>query len=463
MKVTIITTVLNRVDSIRETIESVLAQTYQDIEYIVIDGASTDGTLDIINSYKDRISKIVSEPDKGLYEAINKGIRLATGDIVGLMHSDDFFHNNDVISQYVKRFQSTGADLIYANGIFVDKDNESNARRIWTSGKFNKFKLRHGWLPLHPTVYVKRETLLKYGLYDESYMIAADSDFLVRYLYESDIKVEYMNMYTVNMRIGGLSTSREFANKKAAEDVRMYKSHKFSPYPTIFLKKASKVPQIPMAMVMGDKCIANPEYIVLCKPVSLAIKRIFDIVISLIILLTVSWWLTLIVGLITKLQMPGPIFFKQKRTGQYGKEFNMIKFRTMRVNSQADTLQASKNDERVTRWGLFLRKTSIDEIPQILNVLKGDMSLIGPRPHMVLHTEQYSELIDDYMLRLSAKPGITGWAQVNKARGETKEVWQMEDRVNKDIWYIEHWSLWLDLRIMFLTFRTILGKDELAY
>ena len=152
-----------------------------------------------------------------------------------------------------------------------------------------------------------------------------------------------------------------------------------------------------------------------------------------------------------KATSPGPIFFKQKRTGFKGKEFNCYKFRTMRVNADSDEVQATRNDPRKTRVGEFLRKTSLDELPQFINVFLGDMSVVGPRPHMVKHTLDYSKIIDKYMLRHLIKPGITGWAQVNGYRGETRELWQMERRVEYGGGDIEHWNFWLDIKIIFLT------------
>ena len=135
----------------------------------------------------------------------------------------------------------------------------------------------------------------------------------------------------------------------------------------------------------------------------------------------------------------------------------------MKVNTQCDTLQATEHDPRKTKFGNFLRKSSIDELPQFINVLKGDMSIVGPRPHMLKHTEEYSELINKYMVRHFIKPGITGWAQVNGCRGETKELAQMEARIKKDIWYVENWSFWLDIRIIYLTVRNALRGDANAY
>lgn len=193
------------------------------------------------------------------------------------------------------------------------------------------------------------------------------------------------------------------------------------------------------------------------------IKRFFDIVVSGIFIVGFFWWIYLIVAIVTKVTMPGPVIFKQKRNGLLSEEFTCFKFRSMKVNDDADRLQATKDDPRKTKWGNIMRKTNIDELPQFLNVFWGDMSIVGPRPHMVLHTEEYSALIDKYMVRHWVKPGITGWAQVNGARGETHELWQMEDRIKKDIWYIENWSLWLDIKIMIKTVTNILVGDKQAY
>lgn len=193
------------------------------------------------------------------------------------------------------------------------------------------------------------------------------------------------------------------------------------------------------------------------------VKRTFDIVFSLTFLCTIFPFVFVIVAIITKITMPGPIFFRQKRNGLNDKEFYCLKFRSMKVNADADKLQATKDDPRKTKWGNIMRKTNIDELPQFINVLMGDMSIVGPRPHMVLHTEKYSKLINLYMVRHFVKPGITGWSQVTGYRGETKDISQMEGRVRGDIWYIEHWSFWLDLYIIFRTVYNVIVGDKEAY
>ena len=198
------------------------------------------------------------------------------------------------------------------------------------------------------------------------------------------------------------------------------------------------------------------------EPLNRTGKRLFDIVFSLFVLLLFSP-VYLILAIAVKLSSPGPVFFKQKRTGKNGKEFYCLKFRTMKVNDEADKLQATKGDSRITKVGAVLRKTNMDEMPQFVNVLFGDMSVVGPRPHMVSQTEQYSKLIDEYMVRHLAKPGITGWAQVTGFRGETSDISQMIGRVKQDVWYIENWSFWLDVRIIFQTVFNMIKGDKAAY
>ena len=197
-------------------------------------------------------------------------------------------------------------------------------------------------------------------------------------------------------------------------------------------------------------------------PFNQMIKRVFDIVFSIVALLCMLPFLP-VVALVILIQSPGPIFFRQKRTGGNGKDFVCYKFRSMHVNQDADKVQATEKDPRKFPFGNAMRKYNIDELPQFWNVLKGDMSVVGPRPHMLYHTELYKRQIGKYMVRHFVKPGITGWAQVTGFRGETKELWQMEERVRRDIWYIEHWSIWLDLRIIWMTIKTTVLHDKQAY
>ena len=201
----------------------------------------------------------------------------------------------------------------------------------------------------------------------------------------------------------------------------------------------------------------------LLKPENRLLKRAFDIFCSGLFLCTLYPILYIIVGSIIKITSPGPIYFRQERSGENGNAFYCLKFRSMKINEDCDTLQATENDPRKTKFGNFIRKTNIDEFPQFINVFKGEMSLVGPRPHMLKHTDEYSRLINKYMVRHLVKPGITGWAQVTGFRGETKELYQMEGRVRKDIWYIENWSFLLDLRIMYKTVINVILGDKNAY
>lgn len=201
----------------------------------------------------------------------------------------------------------------------------------------------------------------------------------------------------------------------------------------------------------------------LLKPENKLLKRSFDLLVSSIFLCTIYPIMYIIVGSIIKITSPGPIYFKQERSGEEGRIFKCIKFRSMKVNTECDKLQATANDPRKTKFGDFMRKTNIDEFPQFINVWKGEMSLVGPRPHMLKHTDEYSKLINKYMVRHLVKPGITGWAQVTGFRGATKELSQMEGRVKKDIWYIENWSFLLDLRIMYKTVVNVMRGDKNAY
>ena len=198
-------------------------------------------------------------------------------------------------------------------------------------------------------------------------------------------------------------------------------------------------------------------------PANRVLKRGFDFFCSTLFLCTIYPFMYVIIGTIIKITSPGPVYFKQLRSGENGQEFWCYKFRSMKVNGDSDKMQATKDDPRKTRFGDFLRKSNLDEFPQLINVWKGEMSVVGPRPHMLKHTDEYSHLINKYMVRHFAKPGVTGWAQVTGYRGETSKLSQMEGRVIRDIWYIENWSFMLDLRIIFLTIYNVIKGDKCAY
>lgn len=194
------------------------------------------------------------------------------------------------------------------------------------------------------------------------------------------------------------------------------------------------------------------------------VKRVVDLFVSGVFLFTLFPIIYIIVAIIIKRQSPGPVIFAQKRNGLNGEVFTCYKFRSMNLNENSDDEQAGPNDPRRFPFGAFMRRTNIDELPQFVNVFLGDMSVVGPRPHMLKHTEQYSQIVSKYMVRHWIKPGITGWAQVNGFRGETREVEMMEKRVRADIWYVENWSFWLDIRIIWRTLiNTLFHSDANAY
>lgn len=220
---------------------------------------------------------------------------------------------------------------------------------------------------------------------------------------------------------------------------------------TLQLEQFGKPPGIDLPVISID------------DPRNQMFKRIFDLTFSSLFFLLVLSWLMPLVALIIKWDSRGPVFFIQQRTGEGNKPFGCFKFRTMHVNQEADTKQATKNDPRITRIGAFLRKSSIDELPQFINVLKGDMSLIGPRPHPIKLNEKFQPLIANIMSRHYVKPGITGLAQCMGYRGETSTLADMENRVRLDRYYIENWTFWLDIKIVFLTVVSLIRGSDKAY
>ena len=244
MKVSIITVCYNRKATIGQSIQSVLNQDYPNIEYIIIDGNSSDGTQSLIESYSDKITHYISERDKGMYDAINKGLKLATGDIIGLMHSDDTFYDSKVVSKIVNTFLiSSNADAVYGDGIYVTNDAEEKIIRNRIGGQYNFEKLKSGWLPLHPTVYIKKPIIEKYGYYSLDFKIASDTEFLLRYLFKHKINIVYMNEYVVKMKMGGLSTDYKRIFHVLSEDYKIYKYHNLSAFKAVFQKKFSALTQ----------------------------------------------------------------------------------------------------------------------------------------------------------------------------------------------------------------------------
>ena len=207
MKISIITVVYNNVKTIEQTIQSVLSQTYLDVEYIVIDGKSNDGTVEILNNYKSKIAKTISEKDNGMYDALNKGIQVATGDIVGIINADDRFANNNIVEKIANHFiENKTTDCVIGDIAFVDENNSEKISRYYSSAKFNPSKFAWGFMPAHPTFYCKREYFQKLGGYKTDFDIASDYELLIRFLKVHQLKYNYMNMLMVLMNKGGKST-----------------------------------------------------------------------------------------------------------------------------------------------------------------------------------------------------------------------------------------------------------------
>lgn len=244
MKVSIITSVYNNKATIEDAIKSVLSQTYENIEYIVVDGASSDGTVEVIQKYADKLAAFVSEKDRGIYDGLNKGVDLATGDIVAFLHSDDIYANENVIKEVVELFQTQELDSVYGDLVYVDKVNTSKVFRYWKSGAYAIKKLKRGWMPPHPTFFVKRELYEKYGKFDLSFKIAADYDFMLRMLGKHKISTAYLPKVLYKMRVGGAS-NRSLGNilQKSKEDARALKNNNIGGYATLFMKNAVKIPQ----------------------------------------------------------------------------------------------------------------------------------------------------------------------------------------------------------------------------
>jgi len=245
MKVSIITICYNSEATIRETITSVLSQSYSDIEYIIVDGASKDGTCEIVRSFGDKISTFVSERDKGIYDAMNKGVKLATGDVIGILNSDDFYADANVVSDIVHTFEKTGAQGGFADLVYVDRENINKVTRTWKSGQYEEGKFLFGWMPPHPTFFVKREVYEAYGHYTTELRSSSDYEFMLRVIHKEKISVGYLPRVITKMRVGGQSNVT-LANRKKAnrEDRRAWEMNGLKPYFfTIALKPLRKIHQ----------------------------------------------------------------------------------------------------------------------------------------------------------------------------------------------------------------------------
>jgi glycosyltransferase len=244
MKISLITPVFNNASEIEETLHSVFSQDIPNLEYIVIDGGSTDGTLDILKKYSDKISILVSEKDKGLYHALNKGFSIASGDILGLIHSGDLFAQNDILKKIGSKFIESDIDVLYGDLVYVQKIQPSKIVRYWKSGNFSNGRLAWGWVPPHPSLFMKREHYQKLGPFNTDYKISADYDLMLRVLKDSDLKIHYLPEVLVRMRTGGKSNN-SFKNliDKSIEDWKIIRKNRSGHLHTLFFKKFSKISQ----------------------------------------------------------------------------------------------------------------------------------------------------------------------------------------------------------------------------
>ena len=245
MKVSIITVVYNNKDTIKNAIESVLNQTYKNIEYIIVDGASTDGTVEIIKSYGDSIDKFISEKDNGIYDAMNKGIRLASGDIIGILNSDDFYANNNIIEKVVKEFEDKKVDSVYGDLVYVNAKDTNKIVRYWKSKPYKKGLFKKGWHPAHPTFFVKKKIYEKYGLFNLDFKIAADYELMLRFLEKHQISNSYIPEIIVKMRLGG--ESNQSIKNIIKANIESYNAWKMNdlppPFYLPFIKPLKKLKQ----------------------------------------------------------------------------------------------------------------------------------------------------------------------------------------------------------------------------
>lgn len=244
MKISVITAVFNARETIADALESVLGQSHPDVELIVIDGASTDGTRELLETCREHLAVLISEPDEGIYDALNKGVAHASGDIVGFLHADDLYADKDVLTRVANAFEDSTVDAIYGDLVYVSKAEPDRVIRYWQAGDFSINKLKHGWMPPHPTLYVRRSVYEEMGVFDTSYHIAADYDCMLRMLGSGRVKCHYIPEVLVRMRVGGKS-NRSLSNilTKSAEDYRALKRNRIGGIWALLWKNFSKLPQ----------------------------------------------------------------------------------------------------------------------------------------------------------------------------------------------------------------------------
>lgn len=243
MKISIITATYNSEKHIKCVINSISAQSYKMIEWVVVDGASKDNTVNIIKQHFTGELNLISEPDKGIYDALNKGIQMATGDMIGFLHSDDFFENDSVIEQIIEQFKTNCCDGVYGDLRYVSSNDNSNIIRSWKSEPFHPKLLKKGWMPAHPTLFLKKEVYQKHGNFDTTFRIAADYDFMLRILKDTQLSFNYLPIIITNMRVGGASNTIKNICQKMKEDLKALRKNNFRSLPVLILKNVRKIPQ----------------------------------------------------------------------------------------------------------------------------------------------------------------------------------------------------------------------------
>jgi glycosyltransferase involved in cell wall biosynthesis len=244
MKISVITVTWNCVGTVCHTLDSILSQNHNEIEKIIIDGASSDGTLEILRTYQDRLDLIISEPDSGIYDALNKGLRYASGDVVGFLHADDVYEDNSVLTRIADAFEDVSVDAIYGDLVYVSKEDLSNIVRYWKSGEYDDSSFGCGWMPPHPTLYIRKAVFDRLGLFNCKYDISADYDLILRFFSIAKIKTVYIPRILVRMRLGGKSNGKlKFLIKKSREDFDILKRHKIGGMLTLFKKNLFKIGQ----------------------------------------------------------------------------------------------------------------------------------------------------------------------------------------------------------------------------
>ncbi len=244
MKLSVITATYNAAATLRDSLRSVACQTHPDIEHWVIDGGSRDGTQSILENHRSQIAGIVSEPDGGIYDALNKGLHRATGEVVGFLHADDVYANDGVLAAIAEAFANPAVDAVYGDLTYVDREDTTRVIRYWKSGAFDNARLRSGWMPPHPTFYVRRTVYERLGLFDTRYRISADYECIVRFLFVNGLRTVYIPKVLVSMRVGGVSNrSLSSMRRKSLEDLDIMRRHGVGGWPTLAMKNLSKLKQ----------------------------------------------------------------------------------------------------------------------------------------------------------------------------------------------------------------------------